>query len=199
MIGVIDIGIGNFKSVEKALNNFHVSIRRVSSPHDFEDVTKLIFPGVGSYSAGMRRLHLLELVEPIKEYINAGHSYLGICLGMQLLSSVGLEGGVTQGLGILDAEVVKIKPANNEPLPHIGWNQINHNGERLFSGIPKDADFYFVHSFYMKLNEPMTSFSVDYGGPHTCFVEKNNVVGAQFHPEKSQKNGMEFIKNFLNA
>ena len=199
MLGVIDIGIGNFKSVEKAINKFHASYRKVSRPDDFEGVTKLIFPGVGSYSAAMRRLHHRELVEPIREYINAGHSYLGICLGMQLLSKVGLEGGVIPGLGVIDAEVVKIIPANNEPLPHIGWNQINHDGEGLFSGIPKDADFYFVHSFYMKLNESVTSFSVDYGGLHTCFVKKNNVVGAQFHPEKSQKIGLKFIKNYLNA
>jgi glutamine amidotransferase len=199
MIGVIDIGIGNFKSVEKSLQMLDASYCKVTTSDDFLNISKLIFPGVGSFPTAMKRLNDHGIVEPIKEHIKAGNSYLGICLGMQLLSKVGLEGGVTQGLGMLDAEVVKMYPANNEPIPHIGWNQINHDGESLFAGISKNADFYFVHSFYMKLNERLKNFSVNYGGLHTCFVEKDNIFGAQFHPEKSQIVGLKFMENFLNA
>jgi glutamine amidotransferase len=199
MIGVIDIGIGNVNSVEKALDKLQANYQKVADPIDFKNLTKLIFPGVGSYSSAMRRLNHRGLVQPIKQYIDKGYPYLGICLGMQILSERGLEGGVTQGLGIINANVVKMEPASNLALPHIGWNQINHDESGLFDGIEKDADFYFVHSFYMRLDEPLKSFSVDYGGFHTCFVEKNNVFGAQFHPEKSQKVGLKFIQNFLNA
>ena len=199
MIGIIDIGLSNFKSVQKALDKLNVSYRTVTRHDDFEDLTKLIFPGVGSYPAAMRRLNQYHLVKPIRDHINAGNSYLGICLGMQLLSQIGFEGGRTEGLGVLDADVVCMEPASNEPLPHIGWNQINHDGKGLFEGISKDADFYFVHSYYMKLRERVVNFSVDYGGLHTCFVQKGNVVGAQFHPEKSQKVGVRFLENFLNA
>lgn len=199
MIGIVDIGIGNCRSVEKSLDKLNTAYRKVTKPDDFEELTKLIFPGVGSYRAAMRRLNQNQLVGPIKKHLNVGKPYLGICLGMQLLSEIGLEGGLTEGLKILDASVVRMVPVSNQRLPHIGWNQIDHEGEGLFKGIAKDADFYFVHSYYMKLNEPIINFSVDYGGPHTCFVQKNNVVGAQFHPEKSQKVGLRFIENFLNA
>lgn len=199
MIGIIDVGLSNFKSVQKALDKLNVSHKKVVGLDDFEDLTKLIFPGVGSYPAAMRRLNQYQLVKPIKDHINAGKSYLGICLGMQLLSHSGFEGGRTEGLGILDADVVCMEPTSKERLPHIGWNQINHDGKGLFEGIAKDADFYFVHSYYMKLRERVVKFSVDYGGLHTCFVQKENVVGAQFHPEKSQKVGLRFLENFLNA
>ena len=199
MIGIVDVGLSNLKSVQKALDKLNVSHKKVTGLDDFEDLTKLIFPGVGSYPAAMRRLNQYQLVEPIKDHICDGKPYLGICLGMQLLSESGFESGHTEGLGVLDAEVVCMEPASSAPLPHIGWNQINHDGEGLFEGIPKDADFYFVHSYYMKLRERVVNFSVDYGGLHTCFVQKGNVVGAQFHPEKSQKVGLRFLKNFLNS
>ena len=199
MIGIVDIGLSNLKSVEKALGKLDVGYKTITRPDDFEDLTKIIFPGVGSYPAAMRRLHQHQLVKPIKDHINAGKSYLGICLGMQLLSNIGLEGVRTEGLSVLDADVVLMEPASDEPLPHIGWNQINHDGEGLFEGIAKDADFYFVHSFYLRLHERVVHFSVDYGGLHTCFVQKDNVFCAQFHPEKSQKVGLRFIENFINA
>jgi len=199
VIGIIDIGLSNFKSVQKALDKLNANHRKVTGLDDFEDLTKLIFPGVGSYSAAMQRLNQNQLVKPIKDHIKSGKSYLGICLGMQLLSHNGFEGGLTEGLGVLDADVVCMKPASNEPLPHIGWNQINHDGKGLFADISKDADFYFVHSYYMQLREQVVNFSVDYGGLHTCFIQKGNVIGAQFHPEKSQKVGLRFLENFLNA
>ena len=199
VIGIIDIGLSNFKSVRKALDKLNAGYKVVTVQEDFEDLSKVIFPGVGSYPAAMRRLDQYQLVNPIKDHINAGKSYLGICLGMQLLSDIGLEGGYTKGLGILDADVVRMEPAYNEPLPHIGWNQIDHDGKGLFEGISRDADFYFVHSYYMKLREPLVNFAVNYGGLHTCFVQKGNVIGAQFHPEKSQKVGLRFLENFLNA
>lgn len=199
MIGIIDIGIGNVKSVQKAVDKFNVSYKKVAEPRDLREITKLIFPGVGSYPAAMRRLNDRGLTTSIQEFIQSGHYYLGICLGMQLLSRIGFEGGRTAGLGIFDAEVEIIKPASNEVLPHVGWNQVNHDGAGLFEGIPTNADFYFVHSYYMNLHEAILNYSVDYGGLHTCYVQKDNIFGAQFHPEKSQKVGLRFIENFLNA
>lgn len=199
MIGIIDIGISNFQSVKNSIKRLDLEYTTVKHPDDFVDLTKLIFPGVGSYTAAMQRLKNYELVSPIKKYIESGKPYLGICLGMQLLSKVGFEGIETQGLGLLNASVVRMEPTSNEPLPHIGWNQVKHEGQGLFTGIPLDADFYFVHSYYMKLHEDVTNYSVDYGGSHTCFVQKQNVVGAQFHPEKSQKFGLKFLENFVNA
>ena len=199
MIGVVDIGIGNYRSVEKVLQKFGKRYCKVSGPGDFLNLSKLIFPGVGSYPAAMDRLSRHRMIDPIKKHIDNGRPYLGICLGMQLLSRVGFEGGTTPGLGVVDAEVVKLVPLSHQALPHIGWNQINHDGKGIFDGIALDADFYFVHSYCMSLHEPVKHFSVEYGGMHTCFIEKGNVVGAQFHPEKSQKVGLKFIENFLNA
>ena len=199
MIGIIDIGISNFQSVTNSIKRLNLEYTTVKHPDDFTDLTKLIFPGVGSYTSAMQRLKTYELVAPIKRFIESGKPYLGICLGMQLLSKVGFEGVETEGLGVLNASVVRMEPASNEPLPHIGWNQVNHEGQGLFTGIPLDADFYFVHSYYMKLHEDVINYSVNYGGSHTCFIQKKNVFGAQFHPEKSQKFGLKFLENFVNA
>ena len=199
MIGIVDIGGGNFRSVEKSILKLNSRCQRVNEACDLDGISKLIFPGVGSYDAGMRRLKLTGLLDPVKKYLKADRPFLGICLGMQLLSTTGSEGGITEGLGIVAAEVKRMSPANEEPLPHIGWNQVNHDGRMLFEGIPKDADFYFVHSFHMALKEPVLNYTVNYGGLHTSFVQKNNVVGVQFHPEKSQKFGLKFIENFINA
>lgn len=200
MIGIIDIELGNNESVYKIFRKLNVSFCIIKEKQELTvDVKKIIFPGVGTFPEANKRLQSRGLKDAIVRFIEQNGDYLGICLGMQLLARRGFEVGVTDGLGIIDADVVKMKPSNDLSLPHIGWNNIAHDGEALFGDIDKEADFYFVHSFHMQLNENCKNFTVDYGGSQTAYVTKGKVHGVQFHPEKSQAAGQKLIENFLKC
>ena len=199
MIGIIDIGLGNTQSVYKLLKKFGYEYQKVQAPEQLLGVKKLIFPGVGTFHEASKRLHEKRLQSAIFEFIeNEGH-YLGICLGMQLLASTGYEIEKTDGIGVIDADVVRLSPLEGNPLPHIGWNAVQHAGQGLFSGIEQGSDFYFVHSYYMKLKNNYNSYNCDYGGQFTAYVNYKNAHGVQFHPEKSQNVGQQLMRNFLNC
>lgn len=200
MIGVVDIGVGNIGSIYKLLDKLKVPYLSIETPSDIERVDKVLFPGVGSYGEAVTRLNKSGLKPALQAYLAEDKPYLGICLGMQLLARDGHEGGETsEGLGIVNGTVTKMTPAGGEPLPHIGWNNIDHDGEGLFEGVGADEDFYFVHSYYLQLDEAESSFTFDYGGAFTAYVQKGNIHGAQFHPEKSQSTGIKFMENFLKC
>lgn len=199
MIGVVDIGVGNIGSIYKLLNKLKVTYLSVDTAADLARVDKVIFPGVGSFAEAASRLENSGLKPSLQSYLAEDRPYLGICLGMQLLADHGEEVQRATGLGHIKGTVKRMTPKGGLPLPHIGWNNINHNGTALFEGIGAEDDFYFVHSYFFDLEEDCTAYSFDYGGDFTAYVEKGNVRGAQFHPEKSQGAGIKFVENFLKC
>ena len=197
MIAVVDYGMGNRRSVEKALE--HVGARPVltSDREVLRDAEGLVVPGVGAFPEAMRRLRSLGLDDAIRE---AKVPVIGLCLGMQLLFESSEEHEGAEGLGLLPGRVVKLEPRGLK-LPHIGWNMVRwKRSSPLVEGLPEEAAFYHVHSF---APEPADGSVVlgtgDYGGPFVSFVEQGNVFGAQCHPEKSSANGLRVLGNFVRV
>jgi len=199
MISIIDLGIGNINSVTKVLDCLKTEYKLISKPSDLTAVSKLIFPGVGNFRSASMKLEKSGLKDPLKMIINSGVPFLGICLGMQLLAEKGEEGGDHLGLGVIKANVKKMVIPYKLSLPHIGWNSIEVGSAKLFEGIPNGSDFYFVHSYAMDVtDEKVLVCHTEYGSKVVAYIERDNVFGAQFHPEKSQRFGMKFIENFIN-
>lgn len=196
-IGIVDVGIGNIGSLRNALYNQGWDSVLVAGPEDFLDLTHLILPGVGSFASAMQRLIAAQLVQPIRDFASWGRPILGICLGMQLLATRGSEGGDIEGLGLVSGRVVPIS-ADGFRLPHVGWNnahQLRHHP--VLAGIRDGVDFYFVHSYRFSAdNESSVLAQTEYGEIFPSIVGNANVIGAQFHPEKSQANGLRLLDNF---
>jgi len=166
---------------------------------DIEKADKLILPGVGAFDKGMQNLKALGMISVLNEKIENGTPILGICLGYELLSKGSEEGGVESGLGWIDADTIKFKFDDDSiRVPHMGWNSLkNIEKSILFKGIAEDHRFYFVHSYHVKCNDQtIIAAETDYAGDFTSAIEKNNIFGVQFHPEKSHKHGMVVLKNF---
>jgi glutamine amidotransferase len=200
MLAVIDYGAGNLRSVVHALNHLGVEDKRlVHTPSDLDGADKIILPGVGAFGAGMQQLHKQGLVVPLKEAIRAGTPYLGICLGMQFLFERSDEMGDHEGLGILPGYVTRFAPDLGLKVPHMGWNQLQQKQPSpLLKDISNDSAAYFVHSYYCAPTNPADIVAtVDYGNPFTAVVHHENIFGVQFHPEKSQRTGLQLLKNFL--
>jgi glutamine amidotransferase len=200
MIVIIDYGIGNLASV---LNMFKkIGIKDVCISSDIsiiEKADKLLLPGVGSFDAGMNNLEKSELIPVLnKKVLIEKTPILGICLGMQLLTQKSEE-GLKQGLGWIDGETVKFNFNNNAHLkiPHMGWNYVNVKKENPLIDINEKKRFYFVHSYYVKCKEEQSIGTTYYGFDFTCMINKENIFGAQFHPEKSLRFGMKFLENFV--
>ncbi len=199
MIGVLNIGMGNLRSVENAVYQLGFDPLVVEHQNGFDDLTHLILPGVGNFSAAMPEIQARELKEPILDFVASGRPLLGTCLGMQLLMGIGDEGGVHAGLGLIAGKVARLQ-GEGLRVPHVGWNILNMTRPHpIFQGIKKGRDFYFVHSYAVvcEQDEHLLA-STEYGGPVTAVVGRDNVVGVQFHPEKSQVNGLRLIENFCN-
>lgn len=198
MIGIIDYDAGNIRSVEKALSYLGEKTVVSRNPETLKNADKVILPGVGSFGQAMENLHRYELVPVIRDMIEDGKPFLGICLGLQLLFESSEESPGAEGLGILKGKILKIPPSPGLKIPHMGWNslQLQNNG-RLYRNIPQDTYVYFVHSYYLQAREPEIVKAVtEYSTEIHASVEKDNVFACQFHPEKSGKYGLEILKNF---
>ncbi len=204
-VALIDYGSGNLASAAKALSraaNGKSDIFTTADPQVVRDAERIVLPGVGAFADCMRGLTAVPgMVEALREKVlKEGAPFLGICVGMQLLATVGVEFGRHAGLGWIAGEVVKITPDDKGlKIPHMGWNQLKVEQEHaLLEGIAPDAHAYFVHSFQLKpaLPEDLIA-TTDYGGPLTAMVGNENIVGTQFHPEKSQATGIKLLENFL--
>ena len=200
MIGIIDYDAGNIKSVEKALNYLGEETVVTRDPQILLGADKVILPGVGSFGAAMEKLHKYGLVPVIKEIVEKGTPFLGICLGLQLLFESSEETPGVEGLGILKGKIVKIPPCEGLKIPHMGWNSLHlQNGGRLFKDVPEETYVYFVHSYYLKAEDPQIVKAVtDYSTCIHASVEKDNVFACQFHPEKSSRWGLKMLENFAN-
>ena len=197
MIGVINIGLGNTESVLKTLRYLEYEFEVVTCEQNLKSFDTIIFPGVGTFDVVTHRLKTLGLFDHLKEYIFEERKYLGICLGMQLLAALGDEGSGAEGFGYIDGNVVKMPATACQKLPHIGWNQVKHDESGIFHNIPSEADFYFVHSYCVNCQEDIKMYETDYS--FTSYLNKKNAFGVQFHPEKSQKYGLQLIRNFLET
>jgi glutamine amidotransferase len=202
MITIIDYKTGNLGSIQNILKRIGKESVVTSDKNVIAEATKLILPGVGAYDTGMRNLLELDLVDILnKKVIEEKTPVLGICLGMQLFSS-GSEEGSLKGLGWLNASTIRFKFENSleYKIPHMGWNFITqHKTSRLLTNMYSDPRFYFVHAYYFNANDREDILtSTTYEKEFTSSVEKGNIVGVQFHPEKSHKFGMRLLENFVD-
>lgn len=201
MIAMLDLGLGNLQSVRNAFRRVGATVRETSEPGVVASADAVILPGVGAFGDGMASLRQKGLIEPVREHAAQGKLLLGICLGMQLLAEEGEEHGLHQGLGLIPGGVTRIQPcAPGFRIPNIGWNSV-HVLKRtgIFQDTPEGADFYFVHTFSLECPDPgLVSAVIDCGGREvTAGVQKGAIHGVQFHPEKSQENGLTLIANFV--
>ncbi|MFZ3130829.1 MAG: imidazole glycerol phosphate synthase subunit HisH [Desulfosporosinus sp.] len=196
MIGIVDYGRGNLRSVEKALEKVGFEATIMTSPKDLNGVNGIILPGVGAFADAMEALKRGGWTRPITQFARSGRPFLGICLGMQVLFEIGEEHGEHAGLGLLAGRVVKFPPGGK--IPHMGWNNLKiEQPSRLLEGIPDGSFFYFVHSYYALPSEKRDIIaSSDYGVVFPAVVGKDNVWGTQFHPEKSSPWGLKILTNF---
>lgn len=197
MIGIIDYGLGNLFSIHNALKSVNISSKIITSPEQISGYDRLILPGVGAFPEGMKHLKEKGFIEILK---NTTKPILGICLGMQLLFEEGEEFCKTEGLGLIPGRVVSIeKPSkDNLKIPHMGWNKLEIIKESSLSKSLEGNYVYFVHSYKVFTKTENIIAICDYGQPITAIVEKNNVFGTQFHPEKSGDIGIRLLKNFAN-
>jgi len=196
MIAIIDYGTGNLKNVINALDYLGIPSEITSNTKQLAQAEKMILPGVGAFVPAMEQLTKSGLAEIIKERISKGVPLLGICLGMQLLFCESEEDGLTQGLNIIKGRVIRF--AGSLKIPQIGWNSLEFVKQTLIcQGIQNNSYVYFAHSYYCIPDDEdsITAWS-DYGGRFAAIVEKNSIIGLQFHPEKSQQVGLVMLKNF---
>ncbi len=196
---IIDYGMGNLRSVEKAVEAVGGRPLITRDPEAIRNAERLILPGVGAFGDAMRNLHQAGLDEAICEAARAGKPLLGLCLGLQLLFTQSEEFGSHAGLDLIPGKVLKF----NKPglrVPHVGWNQIEGSRQNpLLSGIPEGSYFYFVHSFYVEPSDPGDVLRwTDYGNRFCSIACRENVCGAQFHPEKSQDAGKRLLRNYMS-
>ncbi len=199
MIALIDYGMGNIKSVSKALETTETDVKITQSPEDIRNAKAIVLPGVGAFRDCMKNLSKLELISVIKEQILKGKPYLGICLGMQILFTESEEFGLCKGLDIFKGKVVRFQLSQGYKIPHMGWNTVKfHKKSRLLEEIKDNSYFYFVHSYYVSPEDSKVVAGVtDYGVEFTSMIIHENIFATQFHPEKSQKTGLTLLRNFV--
>lgn len=201
MIVIIDYGLGNLHSVAGAVAKLGYEPLISNKIEDLEKAEKLILPGVGAFADGMNNLKKLNLIKPLTELVlTKKKPILGICLGLQLMSKDSFEFGHHQGLGWIDASVIKLETKNKElRIPHVGWDElVQAKKSALFQNISDDALFYYVHSFHLNCNDKKIIIGkCNYGVEFTAAIQQDNIYGTQFHPEKSQLHGLNLLKNFL--
>lgn len=198
-VGLIDYGRGNLRSVEKALQLVGASVQRLSSAEQFSAVDALVLPGVGSFGDAMLNLEQRGLVDPLKRWLLEGKSFLGICLGYQLLFESSEESPEVAGLGFLKGQVVRF-PDSVGKVPHMGWNTLElvDQDHSLFSGMNEEPYFYHVHSYFPQgVDEQIVACRTEYGFPFASGIRQGKISAFQFHPEKSQENGLKLLKNFI--
>lgn len=203
MIAIVDYGMGNVRSIYNALQYLGQDPCITANPGVIDSATHLILPGVGAFGDAVKNLEKRNLTELLNyQVIEKGKPFLGICLGLQLLAKSSQEHGFHIGLGWFDADVVRFQFKEKElKVPHMGWNDITPEVEHpLFENLREGQfSFYFVHSYYISCNQPVNiAASCEYGIKFTAAIYRDNIFATQFHPEKSQDNGIQILENFIN-
>lgn len=196
-LSIVDYGMGNLRSVEKALAKLGFEAKLVSTPAEVQGADKLVLPGVGAFGDAMKGLHERGLVEPVREYARSGRPLMGICLGMQIFFESSEEDPGIEGLGLIPGTVKRFTQSGMK-IPHMGWNDLKIlNGSKLLSGLGNSPYVYFVHSYYVAPNDAaVAAATTRYGDEFVSAVETGNLWGTQFHPEKSQEHGLKILQNF---
>ena len=203
-VGLIDFDINNIYSLVNLLNKMGITYQIIKHHKDIKNCKKLLLPGVGNFSTAIDKLYSLNLYDSLKDAIHSNIPILGICLGMQLFFETSEEGPGTKGLGVVRGNVKKIEISDNYTLPHIGWNEVNYekSSSKLFENILDKSNFYFANSYcgVLSIKEKNVDVTYTHHGKTKFLssIRKNNIYGVQFHPEKSQKVGMNLIRNFIN-
>lgn len=195
-IAIIDYGVGNLRSVEKAFTSQDIEAVVTSDEKILRKADKLVLPGVGAFKACMDGLKARRFDELVLEAANSGKPIIGLCVGLQMMFDEGHEFGVHKGLGLMPGRVVKFP--DKLRVPHIGWNQVEFKQDHpIFGELPSQTFFYFVHSYYVEAEDESNVLGVtDYGMRYASICGRDNIVGVQFHPEKSQTAGLKLLKNF---
>jgi len=202
IIGLVDGQSGNIGSIKKAIKdiiqNKPYQLKIIQSDFNPKSFAKIILPGQGAYATMISNLKKLNIYKSLKIYLENNYPYLGICVGMQILSDVGYEEKITKGLGIIQGKIKKFDK-KNLIIPHMGWNSLQVNQEdKVLTSSFNEKDFYFVHSYiFEQAKKSDVLATTKYGKNFPSVVKKGNVYGVQFHPEKSHKNGLQLIKNFI--
>ncbi len=198
MIAIIDYQMGNLRSVQKGFEKVGHAAEITSDPARLALADKIVLPGVGAFGDAMAELRARGLVEPIRELVASGKPFLGICLGLQLLFDVGYEGGEHEGLGILRGKVVRFDLSRDFKVPHMGWNEGRFvRRAPVLEGLADGTHFYFVHSYYVVPEDPgVVAIETTYGHPFCARVWRDRLFATQFHPEKSQADGMRLLTPF---
>jgi glutamine amidotransferase len=198
MIAIIDYGMGNLRSVQKAFERIGHSATITNDPAMLAEAKKVILPGVGAFRDAIAALRERHLVEPIRAAVNSRKPFLGICLGLQLLFDRSFEDGQYEGLGIVAGDVVRFEVPPEYKVPHMGWNQLQFRRQPpIFTGLEEGAHVYFVHSYYVvPQDQSVVATETDYAKPFCSSIWRDNLFATQFHPEKSQSAGLKILKNF---
>jgi imidazole glycerol-phosphate synthase subunit HisH len=201
VLAILDYGMANLRSVQKAFERHGHAAQIISTPEDIRRADRLVVPGVGAFQDAIALLNRTGLADAIREHVRAGKPMLGICLGLQLLMDVGYEDGTHAGLELVPGECVRFTvdaPPLNLKVPHMGWNALTLvKPAPLFKGLPENPYVYFVHSYHVvPKDRSVIAATVDYGGPFVAAIWKDNLMATQFHPEKSQEIGSIMLKNF---
>jgi imidazole glycerol-phosphate synthase subunit HisH len=203
VIAIIDYGMGNLRSVQKAFERLGADAQIVSSAEQIERASKVVLPGVGAFADAMAHLREQGLVKPVLDAIASRRPFLGICLGLQLLFDVSYEDGEYTGLGVIPGKVVRFNftgmpAAEGLKIPHMGWNQLRWDTPcPLLAGLDSGTHFYFVHSYHVQpVGADVRVARSDYGKDFVAMIWRDNLFATQFHPEKSQKNGLKILENF---
>jgi len=200
MITIIDYGMGNLRSVQKAFERVGYPARITSDPQEIAEATHLVLPGVGAFADAMTELRRLELVEPIRQAVQKEKPFLGICLGLQLLFERSYEEGLHEGLALLPGEVVRFDLPTEYAVPHMGWNQLQlRRPHPVLVGIEENAYVYFVHSYYVVPQDgSLITTQTEYGMMFCSSIGWERLFATQFHPEKSQAVGLRMLENFAH-
>ena len=197
-VGVIDYGAGNLGSICNAINYLEFDAKLISNTDEANNFSHLILPGVGSFGKLSNNLKKKSWPEKLRQFSKEGKYLMGICIGMQLLFEKSDESEDSNGLGLIKGSFQLFNKNNNLPIPHMGFNEVTHNNTPIWNGIKNNSPFYFVHSYRVTdtTDDSIKSKTI-YGEEFISFIEKENIFGSQFHPEKSHNSGLKLIKNFI--
>jgi glutamine amidotransferase len=199
-IAIIDYDMANLRSVQKGFEHVGAAAHIISKPEEIERADKIVLPGVGAFQDAVATLRSRNLAQPILAHINKGKPFFGICLGLQMLFDVGYEDGEHKGLGVLRGKCVRfdVDAKLGLKVPHMGWNQLKlRHPSPILRDLAREASVYFVHSYHVVPDdESVIATTTDYGGDFVSSIARGNIVATQFHPEKSQKVGLQILANF---